>query len=161
MGAQKIPAVMVARLIRTDKSRQKYPTSGLPDVIELRVDEETDFLVGSSPRAEGEVDFCDVLRLHCRTHPQLLSRKHAYIVLDDEGCHCIRDLDTLNGTYINGNLIPNELVKLKNGDVIGFGGPISVCLNGTSTVNPTCTPTITTTKRILFSTRRRRVSQRK
>lgn len=127
---------MVARLTRTDQSRKKYPALEIPDVYELRVGEETDLLVGSFPRAEHEPNFCDVLRLKCRTHPQLLSRKHSYIILDEEGCHRIRDLDTLNGTYINGNLIPNELIQLKNGDVIGFGGPNAVCLNGTTTVNP-------------------------
>lgn len=129
---------MVAYLKRTDRSRKIYPGKDIPDVFELSVDKDRDLLVGRLPRAEGQPDFCDVLQLQHVALPQLLSQQHSYIVLDENGCHCVRDLDSVNGTYVNGNLIPNELVKLKNGDVIGFGGPNRVCEpNGrSSVVNP-------------------------
>jgi hypothetical protein len=36
------------------------------------------------------------------------------------------DNDTLNGTYLNGNLIPEGPCPLRNGDIIAFGGPANV-----------------------------------
>ena len=125
---------MVARLRRTERSRAEYPSAGVPDVFELTVDEERDLLVGRL--SQGQVDFCEVLQLDCGALPRLLSERHSYIVLDEEGHHCVRDLETLNGTYVNGNLIPNKLLRLRNDDVLGFGGPDFVIHNRQNVVNP-------------------------
>ncbi|MBE35273.1 MAG: hypothetical protein CMI16_06925 [Opitutaceae bacterium] len=58
---------------------------------------------------------------------RILSRKHAEIAFDPEtGAHTVNDLDTLNGTYHNGNLLSRGPLVLQHGDIIGFGGPANV-----------------------------------
>ena len=126
---------MGARLRRTEESRNKYRAVPVPDVIELSADKDKDLLVGRLPLSEGQPKFCDAISMECYVAPRLLSHQHSYIFLDDEGCHCIRDLDTLNGTYVNGNVIPDKNVKLKKGDVIGFGGPRYVTQNRHTVAN--------------------------
>jgi CheY-like chemotaxis protein len=50
-----------------------------------------------------------------------VSRLHA-ILHNQDGNFYIEDLDTVNGTYLNGDPIkPHELVPIKNGDEIRFG----------------------------------------
>lgn len=133
---------MLPHLKRSVHSRKEYPNHAksldkIPETIELPVDKERDLLVGRLPRAEGQPDFCDVIALDCAIRvPRLLSCQHAYIVIDDDGDHSIRDMGTLNGTYVNGNVIPNRLIKLKDGDEIGFGGPRFVKNNGRTVFNP-------------------------
>ena len=106
----------------------------IPNTIELPLDEERDLLVGRLPRAEGQPDFCEVVRLDYA----LLSCQHTYVVVDAEGHHCVRDMGTLNGTYVNGRAIPDKLIRLKDGDEIGFGGPRYVRCKGRTVFNP-CT----------------------
>jgi hypothetical protein len=48
-----------------------------------------------------------------------VSRYHAAILLDDAGCS-IRDLDSTNGTWVNGRRVREK--RLLNGDVVSLGG---------------------------------------
>ncbi|NLM04914.1 MAG: FHA domain-containing protein [Clostridiales bacterium] len=50
---------------------------------------------------------------------RFLSSQHAKITMD-EGEYFLEDLESANGTYLNGNKI-EDVVKLKTGDRIGFG----------------------------------------
>ena len=51
-----------------------------------------------------------------------VSRVHARIYKGEEGCIEIRDLDSTNGTYINGTrLEPNERKRVQRGDEVRFG----------------------------------------
>ncbi len=50
-----------------------------------------------------------------------ISRKHAKIVLKKEG-HLLQDLNSTNGTYINGRQVDKHL--LEDGDKITFGGVV-------------------------------------
>ena len=51
-----------------------------------------------------------------------VSRVHARIYRGEEGCIEIRDLDSTNGTYINGTrLEPNEKKRVHRGDEVRFG----------------------------------------
>ena len=51
-----------------------------------------------------------------------VSRVHARIYRGEEGCIEIRDLDSTNGTYINGTrLEPNEKRRVHRGDEVRFG----------------------------------------
>jgi pSer/pThr/pTyr-binding forkhead associated (FHA) protein len=54
-----------------------------------------------------------------------VSRNHARLAFREGGLFVI-DLDSLNGTYVNGPLkiVPNEEVKLQPGDVIALGPKI-------------------------------------
>ena len=48
-----------------------------------------------------------------------LSRRHAKFDWDDSGCMVVRDLDSSEGTYVNGSRIDSS--PLHHGDVVGFG----------------------------------------
>ena len=51
-----------------------------------------------------------------------VSRVHARIYKGEDGCIEIRDLDSTNGTYINGEkLDPNEKRRVQRGDEVRFG----------------------------------------
>lgn len=69
------------------------------------------------------------VQLDCPQVPSLLSRQHAEITVDEHGVHSVTDKNTLNGTYLNGNLIPRGRCPLRHGDVIAFGGPANVSLD--------------------------------
>jgi pSer/pThr/pTyr-binding forkhead associated (FHA) protein len=67
----------------------------------------------------------------CRSFPEIdlessdpevkVSRKHAMITLDADGLH-IQDLGSLNGTYVNQNLLhPEESYEIGVGDLITIG----------------------------------------
>jgi len=67
------------------------------------------------------------VQLDCPTIPSLLSREHAEIDYDQHtAAHYLRDNESLNGTYVNGTLIPPGWLLLNQGDVIAFGGPAHV-----------------------------------
>jgi hypothetical protein len=69
------------------------------------------------------------LRLDSPQLPCLVSRKHAEIVFF-QNVHAITDKASLNGTYVNDELIIPLIPRyLRNGDVIGFGGPATVSRN--------------------------------
>lgn len=64
--------------------------------------------------------------LDCGSIQCLLSRKHSKIMFDPvTGAHTVQDLDSTNGTYLNGNLLPGPHL-LQHGDIISFGGPAAV-----------------------------------
>ena len=75
----------------------------------------------------------NIVQLDCPRVPSLLSRQHAEVTLDEHGVHSVTDKNTLNGTYLNGNLIPRGRCPLQHGDVIAFGGPANVSLDRSST----------------------------
>lgn len=50
-----------------------------------------------------------------------LSRRHAYIFEKNESLY-IEDLKSANGTFLNGEMLKDEVVQLKSGDVLAFGG---------------------------------------
>ena len=92
-------------------------TATLPDQIPLQVP--GDFVALSFGRHQR-----NIVQLDCQHVPSLLSKFHSDIKIDTNGVHSLTDLNTLNGTYLNGNLIPTEQPHpLHDGDVITFGGP--------------------------------------
>ena len=95
-------------------------TSSLPDEISLPEPGSLRALTVGRHAHKNDV------MLDCKLVPSLLSRQHAEIHCDTEGVHYVMDKNTLNGTYLNGNLIPTGPVPLKDGDVIAFGGPTNV-----------------------------------
>ena len=95
-------------------------TSSLPDEISLPEPGSLSALTVGRHAHKNDV------MLDCKLVPSLLSRQHAEIHCDTEGVHYVMDKNTLNGTYLNGNLIPTGPVPLKDGDVIAFGGPTNV-----------------------------------
>ena len=52
---------------------------------------------------------------------QRASRRHAEIASSAEGGHVVRDLDSTNGTLLNGAPFPGSR-PLRDGDVIDIGG---------------------------------------
>jgi pSer/pThr/pTyr-binding forkhead associated (FHA) protein len=75
--------------------------------------EKDDYLIGSEPPADLVVPLSRV------------SRQHARITRDKHG-YTIRDLDSRNGTFINGKPIGADPQPLKNGDQIGLGGTVAL-----------------------------------
>lgn len=72
-------------------------------------------IVGRSDRVRVDVDltYLDVNKASSRQHAQIVGRESEYE---------IRDLNSLNGTYVNGRrLAPGERHPLKGGDQIQFG----------------------------------------
>ena len=62
----------------------------------------------------GHVDF--LLR------DESVSRIHAHISKNENGQVCVRDLNSTNGTFLNGiRLVPNETVSIREGDEVCFG----------------------------------------
>lgn len=59
---------------------------------------------------------------------QFISKHHAKIV-KDEGFYFLEDLDSSNGTFLNGNKI-GDVAKLKDGDRIGMGALQFIYLEG-------------------------------
>lgn len=48
-----------------------------------------------------------------------ISKNHAEIILDQDGCLALRDLGSTNGTYVNGEVLRGE-TRLKENDIIQF-----------------------------------------
>ena len=80
----------------------------------------------------------NVTSMRCSTINNLMSKKHAELSVSRDGVHHLKDLNTLNGTYVNGALISTdeEGFALRNGDVISFGGPLQVVIGGKTLRNP-------------------------
>lgn len=56
-----------------------------------------------------------------------VSRRHATIVGDAQGVVWLNDLDSTNGTFLNGNRVPGLVPhRLQNGDRVRFGGSVVV-----------------------------------
>ena len=83
--------------------------------------EKDDYLIGSEPPADLIVPLSRVSPLHAR------------IVRDGYG-YAIHDLDSRNGTFVNGKPIGADLQPLKDGDQIGLGGTIALRFHNASTV---------------------------
>ena len=94
-------------------------SSSLPDCISLQAPGDAKVITVGRHRLND-------VQLDCPRVPSLLSRQHAEIVCDADGLHSVTDKNTLNGTYLNGNLIPDGPCPLRNGDIIAFGGPANV-----------------------------------
>jgi DNA-binding response OmpR family regulator len=75
--------------------------------------EKDDYLIGSEPPADLVVPLSRI------------SRQHARITRDAHG-YTIRDLDSRNGTFINGKPIGTDPQPLGDGDQIGLGGTIAL-----------------------------------
>ena len=108
-----------AELRRT--SREVASTPKLPNVISLQqpIDSVEHAVTIGRHRANS-------VHLDCTHVYYLLSRQHASIKLQPDGVHTVTDNDTVNGTYLNGNLIPLGPCLLEHGDVVAFGGPTDV-----------------------------------
>ncbi|XP_053953084.1 uncharacterized protein LOC128859941 isoform X1 [Anastrepha ludens] len=57
----------------------------------------------------------------CILDSQYVSRKHAEIIVDEHEKIVLRDLDSANGTFVNGTKIKNESIALNANDCIGIG----------------------------------------
>jgi hypothetical protein len=56
-----------------------------------------------------------------------MSSFHAKVTLTEAGVHLVKDNNTKHGTYVNGNVIPQDpAYELKHGDKLTFGGPDKV-----------------------------------
>ncbi len=65
------------------------------------------FLIGRDPRC------------HLRPRSSLVSKWHCVLSLKEDGVY-LRDLNSLNGTFVNNRRIRRE-IKLRNGDLIAIG----------------------------------------
>jgi pSer/pThr/pTyr-binding forkhead associated (FHA) protein len=81
--------------------------SDLEDGLTFRISKGSIKTVGRAPRADFIVDASLVSRLHCR------------LTVRADGGLEIKDLDSTNGTYVNGRKI--DRADLKDGDEIGIG----------------------------------------
>jgi hypothetical protein len=62
----------------------------------------------------GRAPDCDI-----RVNDAAVARRHAKIVLDDQDCVYLTDLDTANGTFVNGNRVHE--IQLQDNDEICVG----------------------------------------
>jgi pSer/pThr/pTyr-binding forkhead associated (FHA) protein len=95
-----VPAVAMARLKVTAPGRPQYDVSIA----------KAGFTIGRSPNAGNDVVLEDDVKV---------SRRHARIDLDADGKFTVYDLDSTNGTRVNGKKIDN--CALKTGDEIRVG----------------------------------------
>lgn len=55
-----------------------------------------------------------------------VSRRHATVTMDDNGHATIRDEDSTNGTFVNGDrVLPGVAVRLADGDVVRLAADVS------------------------------------
>jgi pSer/pThr/pTyr-binding forkhead associated (FHA) protein len=55
-----------------------------------------------------------------------VSRRHATVTMDDEGHASIRDENSTNGTFVNGDrVLPGTAVRLADGDVVRLAADVS------------------------------------
>jgi len=83
--------------------------------------------VGAQGLTIGRRSDCDIV-----VDTDLASRKHARIVTQGNEC-LIVDLDSLNGTYLNGERLRSELRRLSDGDTVVVGGESLRFLSGGET----------------------------
>ena len=96
-------------------------TCTLPTIITLQATSESSVVTFGRQSGNNKVN------LDCASVPALLSRNHAKIDFDPvSGVHTVTDLGSLNGTYLNGNILPTGPYPLQHGDIISFGGPANV-----------------------------------
>jgi pSer/pThr/pTyr-binding forkhead associated (FHA) protein len=59
-----------------------------------------------------------------------VSRRHATVMVDDSGRASIRDEDSTNGTFVNGDrVLPGIAVRLTDGDIVRLGADVSAEVN--------------------------------
>ena len=58
------------------------------------------------------------------THPSI-SKEHAIIEFEEDDFPLIKDLNSSNGTYVNGERLQNAPKRLKTNDTISFGSDIT------------------------------------
>lgn len=95
---------------RTSKSMVKVPSLVVDARNDFRV-----FEITTIPFTIGRAKESDLY-----LQDQTLSLRHAEIVRDGTGRFGVRDLQSSNGTYVNGHKVASEM-WLKNGDVIEVG----------------------------------------
>jgi pSer/pThr/pTyr-binding forkhead associated (FHA) protein len=81
--------------------------SGQEDGLTFRITKGSVKTLGRAPRADFIVDASLVSRLHCR------------LTVRPDGTLEIKDLDSTNGTYVNGRKV--DRADLRDGDEIGIG----------------------------------------
>ena len=55
-----------------------------------------------------------------------VSRRHATVTMDDGGHASIRDENSTNGTFVNGDrVLPGIAVRLADGDIVRLGADVS------------------------------------
>src|ERR1700729_1450816 len=55
-----------------------------------------------------------------------VSRRHATVMMDDDGHASIRDENSTNGTFVNGDrVLPGNAVRLADGDVVRLAADVS------------------------------------
>ena len=94
-------------------------TEFLPRVIPLQKLEEHEKVIRLGRHRDNDH------QLESQRAPSLLSRSHCEIVVTGQE-YSVIDKDTLNGTYLNGNLIPKGSFRLSHDDVLSLGGPANV-----------------------------------
>lgn len=87
-------------------------------VIEEGADLGKEFLLSAAHSSIGRRDTCDIV-----LNDNSISRRHAQIEKNNEGFY-ISDLNSTNGTHVNGLLI--DTYKLTSGDVITLGNTILI-----------------------------------
>ena len=95
-----VPAIAAAHLTIYERDKKPY---------EFRIVRGS-VTIGRSPRAQNDV----VLE-----NDGMVSRRHARVELDADGQFTLYDLDTTNGTRVNGRKVDNQ--TLKSGDEIKIG----------------------------------------
>jgi pSer/pThr/pTyr-binding forkhead associated (FHA) protein len=67
----------------------------------------------------------------------MVSRRHAVLEFHIDGSVLLRDLGSRNGTYVNGERLPeNQPTPLRNGDSIRIGGKVLTYIGGSTTEDP-------------------------
>lgn len=72
------------------------------------------------PNAVGRAPDCRIV-----IHDAAVSRHHAVILVDSSGAVSIQDLDSKNGTHVNGRRIGHSPVKVTHGEKITFGAVVA------------------------------------
>lgn len=106
------------RLVPAAARAQLIVEVGNGGIAEFWIDKDA-ALIGRSSPADGvapDVDFTDV------DPNRLVSRRHAF-VLRKRGGFVVEDLESVNGTYLNGiqRLQPHAQTLLRDGDQVTFG----------------------------------------
>lgn len=103
--------------VATIPTRRKRPRAGLRGqdgngISHMWVLDGDSFVIGRYPPANLVID------------QERISRQHAQIVYQDFG-YFLHDLDSRNGTFVNGRPLEKESARLNDGDEIVFGGAAS------------------------------------
>ena len=81
-------------------------------------------VVGRLPKGDSNAAGCDLALEDDR-----MSRRHFEIALAD-GLYLLRDLESRNGTYVNGDPTRIREIALKDGDLISAGGVVFAFTGG-------------------------------